>query len=166
MPRPNTRGFTLLEIVVVLAVVGIMIGTAVLYIQPPSAEKLRQQAAEELWAVSQAARDEAIMLRRVLGIHLEEDGYQLQVRSNKNWSSPPDDPIYRMRSLPVGLEIRINELASGLTSFTLDESDEERLPQVLFLPNGEVSPFEIAVVDQDGSGTQVFTDEYNEIQLR
>lgn len=166
MRRLHARGFTLLEIVVVLAVVGIMIGTAMLYIQPPSAEKIRQQAAEELWAVSRAARDEAIMLRRVLGIHLDEDGYRLQVRRGRDWSSPPDDPIYRMRSLPVGLEIRINETASGMTSFALDESDEERLPQLLFLPNGEVSPFEIAVVDQNGGGTRVFTDEYNEIRLR
>ena len=62
MRGSTAAGFTLVEIMVVLAVVGIIIGTAVLYIQPPSPEKLRQQAAQEFWAVSRTARDEAIML--------------------------------------------------------------------------------------------------------
>jgi len=158
------QGFTLIELMVVLAVVGIIVGVAVLFIRPASPAEVRRQAAEELWAVSRAARDEAIMRRRTLGMHLDTDSYQVVGRNGAVWSSPEGDPFYRERSLPFGLEIHITR---GENEEHQAEPEQEEPPQLVFSPDGEVSDFELSISGRDAKGsTWVYTDEHDEIRLR
>lgn len=147
---------------IVLVVVGIMLSTALLFIRSPGPEQMRQEAASRVWAVSKAARDEAVLRHQVLGLRLESGSYQVLVRQNGSWSAPRDESFYRQRTLPAGVELQL------VTSDWAGDADAETTdkPQVLFLPNGEVSPFELAVRNTEGSGYAVVrTDEYNDIRL-
>ena len=159
----RASGFTLIELMVVLIVVGIVLTTALLYIRSPGPDELRHQAASGLWAVSRAARDEAILRHQVLGLRFERDNYQIQVRQNGTWSTPPEQGLYRLRTLPSGMELQL------VSSAWIDQLDKDQsdTPQVLFLPNGEISAFEVAVRDLEGSHYElIHTDEYNEIRLK
>lgn len=68
----NIRGFTLLELLVVLAIVGIMVGT-VLFLAAPSATEEGRRLGSKTFELMQKGRVSSMLKRRVYGIEILED---------------------------------------------------------------------------------------------
>lgn len=81
------NGFSLVEMMVVLMIMGLLATVAVLTI-PGDAGKLRNEA-ERFAARTQAARDEAIVGARPIALIVSNAGYYFERRSEGRWQALP-----------------------------------------------------------------------------
>lgn len=181
-PRPcRGRGFTLLELLVVIVIVGVLVGGVVLTMVDRGAERLDTES-RRLAALVQAARDEAILQARSRGLGLWLHGYGFYVRNvdpvvqapsadeadaedgedgddedeeeASLWSAVSDDRTFRPRDL--GEDIRMDLYLEGIRA-RLEPGPPDR-PQVFLLSSGEVTPFELVISDGEGRRRQLEVD--------
>ena len=83
----RSNGFSLVEMLVVLMIMGLLAGMAVLTL-PGDERKLRSEA-ERFAARTLAARDEAIVGSRPVSLVVSEQGYYFERRSEGQWQPLP-----------------------------------------------------------------------------
>ena len=140
--RPAS-GFTLLEILVVLGIVGIVfLGAAVLTVE----RHPEREAARRFSALLALARDQALMSGETLGVELWRDGYRFH-RLDGDWSWRPvgRGPL-RERTLAPGLRLEL--LLDGVPA-ELD-ARPGGAPQLHLLSTGESTAFELRVAGARG----------------
>src|SRR5690625_3085555 len=72
------RGFTLIEVLIVLLIIGVIVGLAALAFRDNRADELAREA-QRLRAVLALASEEAIVKSRELGLRFDADGYRFFV---------------------------------------------------------------------------------------
>ena len=107
--RPRAAGFTLLEVLVVVTIIGILISMAVVSINVLGGDHEMDQEAERLVAVLGEARDDAMLHGRDLGLRVDARGYDwLKYDSRTDrWVRIDDDIVLRARSLPDGVQLAL-----------------------------------------------------------
>ena len=134
----GNAGFTLLEVLVVLLMIGIILGFATLSVDLGGRERLLEQEAKRLQALLSVAQEEAILENRSLGLRLEADGYQFyQLDEAERWQVVEADDSLRPRQLPALMRLSVE--IDGLAVKTGDE--EAVMPQIALLSSGELTPF-------------------------
>lgn len=73
----SVRGFTLIEILVVLTIVGVMVGGALLSLGVVGVDRRHVEDAERLQALLGYLRDRAELEGRGYGVELDRDGYRV-----------------------------------------------------------------------------------------
>ncbi|RJG04523.1 type II secretion system protein GspH [Noviherbaspirillum sedimenti] len=106
--RTPQRGFTLLELLVVLVVVGIMLGFVTLNAMPSQRQALQNEA-QRIALLLQLARDEAIVRNRPIAFEVDQYRYRFWMRNEDNaWQPIEKDDMLREREFirtPVNLAI-------------------------------------------------------------
>lgn len=82
--RPTSAGFTLLELLVVLTILGLASAAVVLSV--PAGHSLREDA-ERLAARGRAAHEKAVLDNRSVALRLSAEGYGLEQRREEGWKS-------------------------------------------------------------------------------
>ena len=151
------RGFTLIEVLVVLVLIGIITALAVARIgmQDDRAE----QAAKQLAGVLEIASRRAVIEARELGLVFDSKGYRFVVLGDDGWQSEElSDRSLSARTLDdsLSLDIERDELPGSRrpgddTGDSDDDADTE--PQVLILSSGEITPFRAVIRPRDGDAT-------------
>lgn len=131
-------GFTLIELLAVLVIVGIILTFAALSAGGDSRARELEREARRFVAIAGLARDEAVLRSEQLAIDFAEDGYEFLILHDGKWLPLADDPQFRARALPPGVELDL-ELAD-VPPLTLTEEDENS-PEVFLLSSGEMTPF-------------------------
>src|SRR3990172_704604 len=101
------RGFTLLELLVVIVIVGITLGM-VSFNAMPGERQVLQNDAQRIALLLQLARDEAIVRNRPIAFEAEADRYRFLLRNGKSWQTLQQDDMLREREFkrfPVTLSI-------------------------------------------------------------
>lgn len=153
----STRGFTMLEILVVVVIVAIMFTFTALSIRTTSPDELLQTEARKLDRLIQLALDESILRGVEYGIKFSTNGYQFlgSVDGGYNWQVMQSDKMLRARELPNDMEI---ELAVEETDIVIedrskpkdnDDNEDDKKnkknkkkvrPQIFLLSSGEITP--------------------------
>ncbi len=147
------HGFTLLELLVVLVVVGVMISIATLSIGVLGADREVAEETRRFWAVLRQAREEAELQALDLAIFVGTSEYEfLRFDARRNeWLPVVDDKLYAQRTLPEGLRFRLwlegreVVLKPGLPDRSKKDENQTFPPQVTVLSSGDVVPFELHV---------------------
>lgn len=141
IPRARQAGFTLIEILVVLIIVGLLSALAVFTMGGSSQHRELENEVRKLYALMQTASEQAVLNNLELGLQLEEDGYQFVAFQDDtgDWKAS-DERIFRHRSFPDWLVI--TEYIESDTPKLASEEDK-LLPDVVFFSSGETTPFEI-----------------------
>jgi general secretion pathway protein H len=128
------RGFTLIEILVVLVIIGIMLGLVSVRMMPDDAGRLKTEA-ERLALLLEQARDQAVASGEPIGLSVEQGRYRFWVRDAQNqWVLSSGDDLLRERPLADGVQLA----ALQVNQTPLAEGD-----RLLFLPAGSNEPFTI-----------------------
>ncbi|WP_019142121.1 GspH/FimT family pseudopilin [Noviherbaspirillum massiliense] len=101
------RGFTLLELLVVLVIAGIMLGV-VSFNAMPDARQALQNEAQRIALLLQLARDEAIVRNRPIAFEADGTTYRFLVRNGDTWQTLGGDDLLHEREFkqaPVALSI-------------------------------------------------------------
>jgi general secretion pathway protein H len=116
--RSEERGFTLVEILVVCAIVAILLGLAIVGLGASDSRRLAG-AAEDLSRRLEAARDEAVIRGQRLAFSSDGQAYQFWFSDGERneWIALPSSDVIGARQLPQGIALaamRINGLARPL----------------------------------------------------
>ena len=109
------RGFTLVELMVVLAIIGISLGLVSFNAMPSPAQNLEGEA-RRIALLLQLARDEAIVRNRLVAFEADADNYRFLVRNETRWDLVVNDDMLRERPFkggPVRLSIEPPGVGSG-----------------------------------------------------
>ncbi len=148
--RPRRpQGFTLLEVLVTVVIIGIIVSLATLSLGSNPARKVQQEA-ERLSALVGLAKQEALFNAQELGILFWQNGYAFMRLEQQQGVPVTDDNELRPRTLPAGLSL-VLEL-EGLEAELPRNMEERKRPQVFIMSSGEVTPFE---ADMELGGTYV-----------
>ena len=152
-PATINRGFTLLEVLVVLLIIGIIISFAVLSVgqsDDRAAEELRRLA-----ALIELASQESVLKGKAHAVEIKSGGYEFLVlaRSENNeeeYQSITGDNLLRARSLPDDLRFEPDIESEGAA---LNEDAEEVAARIVLYPSGEMTPFDLPLRSLDQNKT-------------
>jgi general secretion pathway protein H len=151
--RARSHGFTLLEILVVIVIIGVMVSMATLSIGVLGADREVKEEAERFWAVLRQAREEAELQAIDVAIFVGQTDYEfLRFDTRRNeWTPIVEDKLYAQRTLPEGLRFRLwleNReivLKPGLPDRSKKDESQKWPPQITVLSSGDVVPFEMHI---------------------
>lgn len=148
----RVRGFTLLEILVVMVIIAVMTTLGVLSMGTLGQDRQLDAEVERYADVVAAALEQAVLEGRDFGVYFAPEGYQVYVYAaeRQRWETVPDDRIYEQHALPEGLEMRL-ELEGRQLQLGTDRPDTPRTPQVLVYSSGDVSPYVLALSREEST---------------
>jgi len=127
-------GFTLIEILVVLVIIGITVAMVSINLMPDDKRVLTTEA-QKLALLFEQARDEAIISGKEIAWSVEGDKTRFWHKDDKGkWTPVSGDELFRERDLAPGvklLELQINSVKAAMN---------ERL---IFSPGGMNMPFKL-----------------------
>lgn len=132
----RSRGFTLIEVLVVVAIIVVIVGLAGVQLVRGPADIVREES-EHLALLLRAVREEAILQGRVYAFGAGRESYRfLRLEPDGRLKPTADDEVFKPQRLPPGITI------SSLKAEGAGDSDQEGL---VFLPSGELAAFRIVV---------------------
>ena len=149
--RARDNGFTLLELLVVIVIIGVMVSMVTLSFGVLGGDREAEEETQRFWAVLRQAREEAELQGLDLAIFVGTGEYEfLRFDTRRNeWQPVVDDQLYAQRTLPEGLRFRLwmegreIVLKHGLPDRSKKDEHEKWPPQVTVLSSGDVVPFEL-----------------------
>jgi general secretion pathway protein H len=140
------QGFTLVEILVVLFIIGIVSSVALMSISFNENRQLESFANEFVQQVT-LAEEEAMLTASVLGISFDESSYQFMRYHEKagdkkvTWTKV-EDKILTKKTIPKGIELSVD---TGKEITSLSDAKKEVKPIIVISTNGDITPFKIYV---------------------
>lgn len=148
--RRGSRGFTLLELLVVVTIAGITLGM-VAFNAMPSVQQTLQNDAQRIALLLQLARDEAIVRNRPIAFEVEAERYRFLLREGNTWQALAQDDLLREREFkrfPVTFSIRPPSAEQAVPLRIVFGREPVDKPFVLTLATGDAH----AVIRADGIG--------------
>jgi len=134
------QGFTLIEILVVMVLMGIVMTIAVISIGNTQSDQLEEDM-RRLLQIVRLTHEEAIIRQQTLAIKFSPHGYALQryEARGKIWTPLTEPAFFQPRELDESYEIKLYQ--DGI-SVSLKEEDGGK---IMIYSSGEMTPFELDV---------------------
>ena len=138
--RSHQRGYTLVEMLVVLMIMGLLIGTISAIARPSSKDTLQLEAQRLAQLLNLAAAESRASGKSVRWTS-EGPGYRfLRWQNDKGWSEIGDNDLLRPRVLPSGMTIN---------SLRVENVRRQGLMQIEFTPHGLPLAYTIELASGD-----------------
>lgn len=157
--KQYTTGFTLIEIMVVIVLIGLMASVVQFNFGGNSPDKQLEKESQRFSAVFNIAAEYSMLNNIELGLVIEDETYQFLVFDGESWVKPEDNEILEVYTLPetIELELTLDDLPLDEPPLinTLETNEESELefsgselekekkltPQVYILSGGDLTPF-------------------------
>lgn len=127
----SEAGFTLIEVLVVVLIIGVMIGVAGVNLARGPEDRAREES-EHLAMLLRAAREEAILQGRVYAFAADAGGYRFLRLETDGRLKPLADDVLRPHELPAGV---------AMAALSIDGADGAARDGLVFVPSGELPQF-------------------------
>ena len=136
----RARGFTLLELVVVMVVIATLAVLAVLSFGSLQRDEALQQAAERIASAVELGAEEAALSGYPVGLDISNGGYEYQIYRNARWQALQRGRLIDSYEFDTNIDIRLsNNSADNNNEFSQSANGEDGLaqPTLVLLPDGE-----------------------------
>jgi general secretion pathway protein H len=161
----KARGFTLIEILFVIAIVATLVGTVAINLTGRDRERNLQTEAQRLALLIELARDEAQLQNQELGLRIDGDRYHFLRYNDREsaWEAIEYPPFTPRQVEPFDLSLLVEQPAALRSRQGRDQERQERrednpftggngLPQIFFFSSGEQTAFDISVLAPESWG--------------
>lgn len=154
--RAGAAGFTLLEIMVVLVIIGIMAGVLVASLGPPPDEALKRERQLVVTAMEQLRLD-AMIAGTATALETDSRGWRALVFDpvKLQWQPAQDARAYELPN-GISLVVKTRSLFAATVPVQADQSQ-----RIYFLGSGENTPFELHLRDRAGTDIALYSDGFN-----
>ena len=144
------RGFTLIEILVVVAIIAVISVGVLLSVNLTGRDQELQKEGDRLNALFNYVREEAELQTREYGVLFDDDGYEFLTFDTHEglWRSVSDDDALAARKLPDGLDLKLT-LDGRPVVLKRPADAKDKTPQVMIFSNGDLDNF-TATLERDG----------------
>lgn len=181
----RNKGFSLIEILIAMAIMAVMIGMAVPYIGN-SNDKYAKQEINRLLAAVELIRDLAVIENSEYGLSIDEKGYQFLILNEEDdnrparWQVISEHPSLSAYEFPDTVEVNVAIDGDNIFKSKQDDveifeedvdifekEDEEpkvEPPQIYFLSTGEQNQFTLAIASNDDYQADISEPKFYRIQ--
>jgi general secretion pathway protein H len=165
-------GFTMIEIMVVLVLVGLLASLAVVNLGGGSQQREMTNKIRELYVLMQTASEQAILNNEEIGLVIDEQGYRFVVYDEREqeWKTE-SERLFQGRGFPEWMSVALFSEGDIPRLASRDDEDDEdnRLqPDIVFYSSGETTPFELEFQLAQSSGRvySLVADGLDEIEMK
>lgn len=137
----KAKGFSLLELLVVLIIIGIIISVAIAALGDFGLGRRIKASITEFKNIVALAEEQAILEPAVYGMTITQKGYgfyrYIRVEKKFKWQAITDDPLLRFRTWPTGSKVTIN--IEDLTPLPVAG------PKIIISSSGDITPFNLEI---------------------
>jgi general secretion pathway protein H len=147
----RSKGFTLVEILVVLVIMAVVISLAVLSVNATGRDSQLDEESRRLQGLVGLLHDRALLEGRDFGLRIEPTAYEFVVYDPRRdrWMMLNQEQEYRHRELPKGISFQLQLDSQTVVLKPIDRSlsnDAPPPPQVAIAASGEGTPFRLTLL--------------------
>lgn len=164
--KDRIRGFTLLEVLVVLLIIGLIASIVVLNVFGSNHKTELRSEAFQISRSIEFARRQATIRNEIWGVRIQTHQYEFVKFDfeSQSWDSAATVQ-QRASQLPQEYSLSIEAADDAEVMLAGDKLFEE-VPEILIEPSGEITPFEIYLDYEAGTlGWYVRSDGFNAVEL-
>lgn len=183
LPQKPMRGFTLLEVMLVLVIMGLAASAIVFGFGGKNRQEEVKKQSQRFEVVFNMASDFAVLNQQTLGLRVESDNNEyhfLRLDEEQNWQLITEDEIFSTYALPENFSLSLQlddlpwdtqdslfegslfdeELSVSSEGVEIGKEEEKKPepPQVFILSSGDITPFSLlfGYEPEFGSETAVY----------
>ena len=149
-------GFSLIELLVVVFIIGLFAGVAVLSPNTVGVDRELERETLRLQSLLDTLMDEAVLQTRDYGVLFTSNGYRFFVYDypSASWLDPVGDEFLSERRLaePLAMTLYLEDREVVLDTEYEPEIGQPPQPQVMLLASGEITPFEARLFREPTGG--------------
>jgi len=136
------RGFTLIELMVVILIIGVMATFVTLSIGNRALDDRMENESHRIEELTRLGLEEADLKGIPIGLSFGPGGYGfLAINDKKLWSPYTGSEILRPRRLSEPFFVQLMVENHAVAPLAADTPPEKVVPQILLLPGGDVTAF-------------------------
>jgi general secretion pathway protein H len=159
----RSKGFTLVEILVVVVIMAIVISLAVLSIGTTGRDAQLDEESRRIEGLVGLLHERALLEGRDFGVQIEPSAYEFVVYDSRRdrWMALDQEHEFRRRELPKGVSFQL-ELDSRIVVIkpldrNLTSDAAPPAPQLAIAASGEGTPFRLTLL-RDGTASRASVD--------
>lgn len=129
--KPLTPGFTLVEILLVILLIGLLAASVVISFTGESRDKKLAKQTEQLQLLIQLASETAMLKQQELGLYLDDEGYRFMLFKDEKWHSIREPKALRSYKFADGIKFELEleglEWSEGNLLSQVEWQEEDKL---------------------------------------
>lgn len=148
--RATAGGFTLIEILVVVVIIGVLSAGLLLSISLTGRDRDLEKEGDRFFTLLNYAREQAELQTREYGVILQDDSYEFVSYDVHRgiWRSIFEDDVLRLRHLPYGLNFKL-VIDTRPVVLKKPADAKDKTPQLMIFSSGDLTQFKVTI-ERDG----------------